>query len=247
MTPRISKLHDHVVKCKEISDSIKFYKDEMNRAILNRQRGISGAGMKSLSIDKAIDRLSLVDKRLTDALKIAEPGDFTEYMRIADWKDANTKQLNALKVSQRKKVNVFEFSYELMDAIKDRVTLVDMIDELKIRKKRSGGGRYVIICPFHDEDTPSCMIYVNQDKYHCFGCQAQGDVIDFYQNYLEIEFDEALARLCDRLNVQVMDADQVDRSDKLIQAYKGMIRSLEEKLATEKSNYAKEIQHANHN
>ncbi|MGY8961828.1 MAG: CHC2 zinc finger domain-containing protein, partial [Alphaproteobacteria bacterium] len=37
------------------------------------------------------------------------------------------------------------------------------------------------LCPFHDERTPSFT--VNEDKgfYHCFGCGAHGDVIDFVQ------------------------------------------------------------------
>lgn len=35
----------------------------------------------------------------------------------------------------------------------------------------------MVRCPFHDDKTPSLKLY--DDHYHCFGCQARGDVIDF--------------------------------------------------------------------
>lgn len=253
MTPRLERTKAHVERVNEITSRINFYKDAINRTTLKRQRGLSGAGLKSLAIDKAIKHMERLVDRLSDALKRSEeyhnaghPEEFENYSKIADWYESAERQLAALKKSQRKKVNVYEFSYELMDAIKDRVTIVDMLDELKIKKTRSGGARYVIICPFHDEDTPSCMIYVNDDKYHCFGCQASGDVIDFYQGVLEIEFDEAITRLCDRLQIQVMDADQVEQADKLIELYKEALEGAQKELTQENLNFAKELTHANH-
>lgn len=245
MSPKLIAMKKHATKMAELAKYRDFYKGTINRITLERQRGISGAGLKSLSVEKAIDRLERLQTRLTDALRSAEEGDFTEYMKIADWVDANERQLKALKKSQRKKVNVFEFSYELMDAIKERVSLVDMADELKIRKKRSGAGRYVINCPFHDENTPSCMIYVNEDKFHCFGCAASGDVIDFYQKYLGIEFDEALSRLCERLNIQVMDAEQVERADDLIVKAKEGLRDVEESIKREQADFASQLNTSN--
>lgn len=241
MSPKQRTVRNHAEYVLQLRESISFYKDQINREILRRQRGISGAGMKSLAIDKAIDRLQRLDDRLKEALKQAEKGSFENYMKIADWQEANERQLNQLKKSQRRRVNVYEFSYELLDAIKQRVTLVDMVDELKIRKKRSGGGRYVIICPFHDEDTPSCMIYVNQDKFHCFGCQANGDVVDFYQKYLDLEFDEAITRLVERLGIQIMDAEAVENSDKIIAIYKEALADIEEELKRENIRFAQQL------
>lgn len=254
MTPRLARMQRHVESMKEIQDRINFYKDQINRETLRRQRGLSGAGLKSLAIDKAISHTEKLLDRLSDALKRSEayhndghPEEFENYWKISRWYEATERQLKALQASQRKRVNVYEFSYELLDAIKDRVTIVDMLDQLQIRKKRSGAGRYVIVCPFHDEDTPSCMIYVNDDKYHCFGCQASGDAIDFYQNIKEIEFDEAITLLCEKLEIQIMDADKVEQSDKLIELYKEALEDAEKELKEENLNFAKELQHANNN
>jgi phage terminase small subunit len=38
-----------------------------------------------------------------------------------------------------------------------------------------------IHCPFHADGNPSC--YLNDDKniFHCFGCEAKGDIIEFYR------------------------------------------------------------------
>jgi DNA primase len=33
--------------------------------------------------------------------------------------------------------------------------------------------RKVISCPFHEEKTPSCMVFQN-DTYRCFGCGRKG-------------------------------------------------------------------------
>jgi len=236
-----SILDEHVERVAGLQKDIRFFKDMINRCLREKQRGISGAGQKSLSIEKAIEHLTKLDERLKSSLKIAETEDFEEYMKISDWKDTNERQLAALKASQRKRVNIYEFSYELLDAIKDRTNIVEMLDELKIRKKRSGGGRYVIICPFHDEDTPSCMVYVNEDKFHCFGCQEQGDVVDFYQKYLDLEFDEAVTRLTERLEIQVMDADQVKLADDRIKVYKEALEKTEAVLQEEQINFKREF------
>lgn len=36
-----------------------------------------------------------------------------------------------------------------------------------------------ISCPFHEEDTASLVIDFEKDIYHCFGCDAGGDAVDF--------------------------------------------------------------------
>lgn len=253
MKPRHLLTINHAKRVQEIQKTINFAKDMINKATLEKQRSISGAGLKSLSIDRAIKHMERQVDRLAKALQESEayhndghPEEFANYDKIYTWHETAVRQLEALKTSQRKKVNVFEFSYELIDAIKDRVSIVDMIDELKIRKKRSGGNRYVIICPFHDEKSPSCMIYADEDKFHCFGCQAHGDAIDFYQNYNDIEFDEALTRLCDRLQIQVQDADQVEAVESKINDYKSLLADAENTLAEENKNYAKELNNANY-
>lgn len=59
------------------------------------------------------------------------------------------------------------------------------------------GDEFKGCCPFHEERTPSFTIYRKQDKwrYHCFGCGAKGDAVDFVQAIDSVERKEAIKRL----------------------------------------------------
>ena len=59
----------------------------------------------------------------------------------------------------------------IFDAIRGRVTALDAAQHYGITVHR-GMAR----CPFHGDRTPSMKI---DSRYHCFGCQADGDAVDF--------------------------------------------------------------------
>lgn len=50
-------------------------------------------------------------------------------------------------------------------------------------------------CPFHSERTASCKVY--QDGFKCFGCGAHGDVVDFIQEYFNLNKYDACQKLND--------------------------------------------------
>jgi DNA primase len=51
-----------------------------------------------------------------------------------------------------------------------------------------------ICCPFHEDDTPSCRIYPQTNSFHCFGCGATGDQIEFIERYEKCSKHEALTQ-----------------------------------------------------
>lgn len=61
-------------------------------------------------------------------------------------------------------------------------------------KFRLHGTHFVACCPFHAENTPSFVGYLN-NTFHCFGCQENGDVIDFYMKLNNATFKDALKAL----------------------------------------------------
>lgn len=71
---------------------------------------------------------------------------------------------------------------ELIAAIRRGVDLADLIGRwglTDLRKLRPGVA--VGRCPFHDDGSPSFYVYTadsDDQHYHCFGCQAHGDVFD---------------------------------------------------------------------
>jgi hypothetical protein len=60
----------------------------------------------------------------------------------------------------------------LYEAVKAAVTTRTAAENYGIEVRRNGMAR----CPFHPDKTPSMKL---DTRYHCFGCQADGDVIDF--------------------------------------------------------------------
>lgn len=81
-------------------------------------------------------------------------------------------------------------------AIKSSISISDVIREAV--HLRPAGRELVGRCPFHADSTPS--MYVNDENgvFHCFGCEAAGDAIDFVQRYENVDFDEACERLDSR-------------------------------------------------
>jgi DNA primase len=85
-------------------------------------------------------------------------------------------------------------SKDKIDAVKRSHDLREVIESygVKLTKK---GGNYVGLCPFHNEKTPSFTVNPKTNLYHCFGCNAGGDVIGFITKKENIGFREAFDRL----------------------------------------------------
>ncbi|MGI8916092.1 MAG: CHC2 zinc finger domain-containing protein [Chloroflexota bacterium] len=57
-------------------------------------------------------------------------------------------------------------------------------------------GRFLMgRCPFHDDHTPSFLVDATDQHFHCFGCSAHGDVLDFVMRSERLDFRRAVERL----------------------------------------------------
>ncbi len=94
-----------------------------------------------------------------------------------------------------------------------RIDLVDLIDA-RIPLKRSGAN-YSARCPFHSEKTPSFSVSREKQFYHCFGCGAHGNAINFLMEYDRLAFVEAVEWLADSagLSVPVENEEKGDRQE----------------------------------
>ena len=76
---------------------------------------------------------------------------------------------------------------------------VRLEDEARRRGVRLRGGvrRLEGRCPFpgHQDDTPSFSIYLDTQRFYCFGCHAGGDVLDFVREMDGCSLPEAIERL----------------------------------------------------
>jgi DNA primase len=82
-----------------------------------------------------------------------------------------------------------------VDALKRAHPLVDLLQGRGIALRRSGADRYTARCPFHDDHEPSLFVDGRDQHFHCFGCGAHGDVLDFLMRADGLGF----ATACDRL------------------------------------------------
>ncbi|MEO6092896.1 MAG: CHC2 zinc finger domain-containing protein [Novosphingobium sp.] len=61
---------------------------------------------------------------------------------------------------------------------------------------RRAGNEWKGCCPFHSDRTPSFTIFADGERFHCFGCGAQGDVLDYVARLYGIGMVEAASVLC---------------------------------------------------
>jgi len=85
------------------------------------------------------------------------------------------------------------FTPELIEEVKARADIVAIVSE-HVALRRSGKN-YVGLCPFHAEKTPSFTVSPDKQMFHCFGCQAGGDVITFVMRITGSDFPTAMERL----------------------------------------------------
>src|SRR5436190_11356243 len=76
------------------------------------------------------------------------------------------------------------------------------------------GRQWQGLCPFHAEKTPSFSINPELGVYHCFGCQAGGDVISFLREIEHLTFVEAVERLAARAGIALRYDDGGDGRDR---------------------------------
>lgn len=87
--------------------------------------------------------------------------------------------------------------YSEIDLSTARSNIVDTIS--RFIQLNKNGADYSACCPFHNEQTPSFTVSESKQFYHCFGCGAHGDAIDFVMQYEGRSFPDAVERIIGNL------------------------------------------------
>lgn len=90
---------------------------------------------------------------------------------------------------------------EIIDSILDKLDIVDVVSEY-IQLKKTGRS-FKACCPFHNEKTPSFVVSQEKQIYHCFGCSAGGNAINFVMKYENMGFPEAVKKLAAQAGVEL--------------------------------------------
>jgi len=72
-------------------------------------------------------------------------------------------------------MNMDAIMHDIFSVVKSSVNMLDAAARYGIEIDQTGKA----LCPFHSEKTPSFTVYAGGKKFHCFGCDTGGDVIDF--------------------------------------------------------------------
>lgn len=90
---------------------------------------------------------------------------------------------------------------DIVDAVRDRTDLAEVISRHVTLHRR--GRSLVGLCPFHQERTPSFHVIPEKGIYHCFGCQAGGDVFKFLMTLEGLSFVEAVKELATAAGIPI--------------------------------------------
>lgn len=90
---------------------------------------------------------------------------------------------------------------QFIDDLLARIDIVEIINpRVHLRK---AGSNFLACCPFHQEKTPSFTVSQSKQFYHCFGCSAHGNAIDFLMKFENLEFVGAVEALAAYLGLEV--------------------------------------------
>jgi DNA primase len=96
--------------------------------------------------------------------------------------------------------------------VRDATDLVALASEHLALKRV--GKRFIGLCPFHSEKTPSFSVNPEIGRFWCFGCQASGDAITFVREVEHLDFPDAVERLASRAGITLRYDDKAVAKDR---------------------------------
>lgn len=97
------------------------------------------------------------------------------------------------------------------------------------------GREYEACCPFHNEDKPSFSVVPDKGFYHCFGCGAHGDAIDFVSEYEGVDFKAAIKIVNGEDTMSTEAVKKRESVKKAVDPYEGIIAIMPPKNKTIKA------------
>jgi hypothetical protein len=86
----------------------------------------------------------------------------------------------------------------IKEYIQATVKISELLDMYELSYKPMSPTRLKMCCPFHEEATPSMMVYLETNSFHCFGCARNGNAITFLMYYHKKTFSEVMDMFKDK-------------------------------------------------
>ncbi|WP_462320772.1 DNA primase [Halochromatium sp.] len=94
-----------------------------------------------------------------------------------------------------------KFPSDFRERLLERIEIADVVGA-RVQLKKAGG-LLKGLCPFHSEKTPSFVVTPSRQTYHCFGCGAHGNAIDFLIEHDRLDFREAIEELAQQAGLEL--------------------------------------------
>jgi DNA primase len=121
------------------------------------------------------------------------------------------------------------YTKDSIDRVKDAVDMVQLVGGRS--DLRRVGSRWIGLCPFHDERTPSFSVNAEHKLYHCFGCGESGDAIRFVEATEALDFPAAVELLADRYGVELKREDEDPQAEARRRRRERLLRLVERTAA----------------
>ena len=95
--------------------------------------------------------------------------------------------------------------------VKDVVRIEEVVGDFVNLKRK--GPRFLGLCPFHNEKTPSFNVSPALGIYKCFGCGEAGDSITFLEKHEHLNYVEAIRWLAKRYNIELPEEDRTPEQE----------------------------------
>ncbi len=95
---------------------------------------------------------------------------------------------------------------EVIQSIRERVDFLALVQK-RVELKRIGRS-WKGLCPFHNEKTPSFHVHPERAFYHCFGCQASGDVFKFIMETEHQPFPIVARELAKSVGIEIPEQEE---------------------------------------
>lgn len=117
------------------------------------------------------------------------------------------------------------YAEEFLTELRSRADIVSLISEY-VRLRRAGR-RYVGLCPFHQEKTPSFSVDPEKQLFYCFGCGQGGNVFTFLMKMESMSFQDAVETLARKVGLPLPKASLDPEAQKRRAQAAGIRKALE--------------------
>lgn len=92
---------------------------------------------------------------------------------------------------------------DFKELVRSRTDLVALVGESVALTPSRGGAEFKCLCPFHDDHSPSLVVYPDRQTFRCWACSTGGDCFTWVMEFDKVEFREALETLAKRAGLEM--------------------------------------------